>query len=228
MATEEDEELDSSVIGTKDYWEKCYAQELDNYNEFGDFGEIWFGLKNSRRIVNWIKDNLTDKDSLKVLDIGCGNGFLLLELAKLGYKQLFGVDYSPNSIKFCQQIVDKELESKNITFEELDILSDNWSDTSVVSNKKFDCVIDKGTYDAICLMPGTDISLIRDKYRQFVTKISSEHSIFILMSCNFTKCQLYKHLNLQSFDLVHEIESPSISFGGQRGSQVTGLVLRKR
>lgn len=231
MASEDnDEELSSSVIGTKDYWDKCYAQELDNYNEFGDFGEIWFGLKNSRRIVNWIRDNVSDKDTIKVLDIGCGNGFLLLELAKLGYRQLYGVDYSPISIEFCRQVALKELQSIDcsIIFEELDIISDNKSDKSVVLNQKFDCLIDKGTFDAICLMPETDLTLVRDKYRRFVTTHMSKNSVFILMSCNFTKSQLYKHLNLDdSFQLIYEMESPSICFGGQTGSQVTGLVLKK-
>ena len=226
---EDDEVLNSSLIGTKDYWEECYEKELKNYSEFGDFGEIWFGLKNSRKIVNWIRDNRTDLET-KVLDIGCGNGFLLIELAKLGYKQLFGADYSSNSIKFCRQMAEKELKSKNISivFQELDILSDVFSDESFILKQKFDCLIDKGTYDAICLQPNVDITQIREKYSNFVLKVMSENSVFILMSCNFTKRQLFKDLKIsESFALIHEIESPVFSFGGQTGSQVTGLVLTK-
>ena len=86
MSSERDEESakewNSSVIGTKDYWNQCYETELKNYEDFGDFGEIWFGIKINGQIVNWIRDNLSDKQKTTILDIGCGKRISLKRFGK--------------------------------------------------------------------------------------------------------------------------------------------------
>lgn len=229
MNDNSDEDLiNGSLIGTKDYWDNCYENEIKNFNDFGDLGEVWFGLKNSSKIIDWIEKNV-DKQSDTIVDIGCGNGLLLIQMAKKGFKHLFGVDYSSKSIDLCKEIARKELKTELlINFEVFDILSDNLETNSFVNKTKFDCIIDKGTYDAICLMPNIDISDVRQKYRNSILRLISSNGIFIIMSCNFTKEELYKHLILNnSFVLLHEIKSPNFCFGGQTGNQVTGLVLKK-
>ena len=76
-------------------------------------------------------------------------------------------------------------------------------------------------------MPDVDINQIKHKYKKFLLNVLSENSIFILISCNFTKSQLFEDLMLEkSFILLHEIKSPTFNFGGQTGAQVTGLVLK--
>lgn len=35
------EELNSSELGTKEYWDKSYDVEIKNYKNHGDVGEIW-------------------------------------------------------------------------------------------------------------------------------------------------------------------------------------------
>lgn len=225
----DEEEINSSLIGTKEYWDKCYETESDNYKDFGDFGEIWFGIKNSLKIIEWI-DRHIDKENDLVLDIGCGNGLVVIQLAKKGFKQLFGVDYSSNSIQLCKQIAQKELktEEKLINFEVIDILCDTFESNSCIFNQKFNCIIDKGTYDAICLMPNIDINTIRQKYINSILRLISKNSIFIIMSCNWTKDQLHKHLMLnQLFVLIHEFQTPVFCFAGKAGNPVTGLVLKK-
>ncbi|KAI9384489.1 hypothetical protein POPTR_012G068600v4 [Populus trichocarpa] len=46
--------------------------------------------------------------SWSVLDIGTGNGLLLHELAKQGFSDLTGVDYSEGSIKLARTLADRD------------------------------------------------------------------------------------------------------------------------
>jgi 2-polyprenyl-3-methyl-5-hydroxy-6-metoxy-1,4-benzoquinol methylase len=52
------------------------------------------------RIINW----LPKSKNIKVLDIGCGYGNLLLALKNAGYNNLTGIDISEEQIKVAQQL----------------------------------------------------------------------------------------------------------------------------
>lgn len=41
----------------------------------------------------------------RILDAGCGDGFILGELKKLGFKDLYGVDYSEKAVNFAKLLV---------------------------------------------------------------------------------------------------------------------------
>ena len=45
--------------------------------------------------------------STSILDVGTGNALLPLELAKLGYTDLTGSDYSPQSIALARQLTSR-------------------------------------------------------------------------------------------------------------------------
>lgn len=32
-------------------WERIYSEELDNFKEHGDVGEIWFGRNNTLKVI---------------------------------------------------------------------------------------------------------------------------------------------------------------------------------
>ena len=65
--------------------------------------------QNEEKVFRWTKRyilrnylshiNNYDKESAKVLDIGCGRGYFLAGLQYFGYKNLFGVDLSPDDIE---------------------------------------------------------------------------------------------------------------------------------
>lgn len=69
--TDQIEELESSELGTKDYWESSYETEIRNYRDHGDVGEIWFDEDSQLRIIRWIErqeDRLQQDDSF--IDLG--------------------------------------------------------------------------------------------------------------------------------------------------------------
>ena len=43
-SSSDDADLDSSELGTHEYWQSQYAKELHNLKEHDDEGEIWYGL----------------------------------------------------------------------------------------------------------------------------------------------------------------------------------------
>ncbi|KAG8196039.1 hypothetical protein JTE90_029008 [Oedothorax gibbosus] len=212
---------ESCELGKKEYWEEFYSIELENFGDSGDTGEIWFGKKNLERIVNWLCKNEVDKD-LPILDVGCGNAMTLVSLAKAGYTDLTGVDYAQEAIDLSKKIVEQK--NLNITLETLDFLGANLDSSSALYSKKFHIVIDKGTYDAICL-DRQNAALKRKKYIEQVLRILSSAGFFLLFSCNWTKDELLQHFD--AFSIHDEIDIPSISFGGKSGQTVTALVLKK-
>ena len=236
----DDEHITESDLGTKSYWDDFYNTELENFENNGNCGETWFGKPNTHKIIEWIAERCgkTSKFLLVIYnlfmilfgstglicDIGCGNGYMLSKLACKGFltSMLVGIDYSEQAINFCKKLYSQNDITKDIRFEVVDILQNNFT------SEKFDIIIDKGTYDAICLMPNGDIQLNRQKYWYFITKhLKNENSYFVIMSCNFTKEELLKFLlQNDAFQLIHEFETPKLLFGGKEGSQVTGLVMK--
>lgn len=62
-------------------------------------------------MVHWtdelLRSRLGDALEASVLDLGTGNGSFLLELAKLGYRNLSGCDYSEQSIALARAIAQR-------------------------------------------------------------------------------------------------------------------------
>lgn len=43
--------LKPTKLGTKSYWDAQYTEEVSNYDELGDEGEIWFGQESVDKMV---------------------------------------------------------------------------------------------------------------------------------------------------------------------------------
>ena len=104
-------------------WDQQYQTELENFLDHGDIGEIWFGKRVMDTIVTYI-DGKIDRESASILDLGSGNGVLLIHLvfnsfrhpfselmfllfppkARKGFRRLTGVDYVPSAIKLARTI----------------------------------------------------------------------------------------------------------------------------
>ncbi|CUM66895.1 uncharacterized protein PRCAT00004580001 [Priceomyces carsonii] len=176
----------------------------------------------------------------RVIDLGTGNGHLLFQLhedfEEEGLSIQFeycGIDYSPASVKFAQEIADKQYSEVDVKFEQADLLLK--SSPFIELNKgKFDILLDKGTLDAIALNqnPLTDFGgkLGMDVYASQVSQLMHKSSVLLITSCNFTEEELIKIISEDKstgLSVWDKINYPSIKFGGQTGSTICTIAFIK-
>jgi len=226
------------------FWDRHYEDELRNFDDAGDEGEVWFGKglsrKVSARIVDLIKEDTSLPDDISVLDIGCGNAFLLIDLAQRLRPELhqkrasfLGLDYSSNSIELCKRIIDargltEEILSCQCDFLDLDQLNE------ITRSQTFDFVIDVGTYDAILLLGGEDQGKLSSTKKSYMTSLYSvvrSGSIYVLASCNHTQDELMELFHIscpkkRGNKLIGCIDTPKFQFGGKTGSKVCCLIFK--
>lgn len=94
------------------------------------------------RIIKWIlkNDKIQKTDSL--IDLGSGNGMMLIELAREGFKSLTGVDYSDLAVKLATEIAKDQDLNDVITYKQVDLLSAE----EVAALGRFRLLHDKGKY----------------------------------------------------------------------------------
>ena len=215
------EDLPSSRLGTFDYWEALYQTELGNYDDNPeDHGEVWFGKRVESKLAMFIEENFSKTSS--ILDIGCGNGHFVKRLCETGFTQLTGIDYSESAIRLAQKICN------SATFRQCDIL-----DESQTLASKFDLIFDKGTFDAICLIPSHEECksyLLAGRYSKFIEKCLHSHTKLIITSCNWTRDELVKlfSMNWIPDDSFPPIEHSTLRFGNSQGQNVTSIVFKKK
>src|ERR1700742_1764845 len=102
-------------------------------------------------MVDWCLDNVPPSLPHSILEIGSGNGILLISLIEKGYnpKLIQGIDYSPGAVQLAQKVASARggLFSR-ITYNTCDFLHDDIP-TLDGQHPPFQLILDKGTYDAI-------------------------------------------------------------------------------
>ncbi|KAL1360323.1 hypothetical protein HN51_005689 [Arachis hypogaea] len=263
---EPDADAVSSMLGFQSYWDAAYAGELTNFREHGHAGEVWFGADVMEVVASWTKDLCVDisqgripnhvddvkaeaselgnkvLSSWSVLDIGTGNGLLLQELAKQGFSDLTGTDYSEGAISLAQSVANRD------GFSDIKFLVDDVLATKL--EQEFQLVMDKGTLDAIGLHPDGPVK--RMMYWDSVAKLVAPGGVLVITSCNSTKDELIQEVesfNRRKIAAAQEVEGakddescrdpifqylshvrtyPTFMFGGSVGSRVaTVAFLRK-
>lgn len=218
----DDTELGGSELGTHAYWERSYGREIANYRTHGDVGEVWFDEDSQLRVIKWmLKRANTLPTDARIIDLGCGNGMMLIELAREGYTNLTGTDYSPLAIQLAQSIASDQ--GISISYRVGDLLAD----TFAAEFGQFAVVHDKGTYDAISLHPEQP----REKRELYIANVhrlvaDTAGAVLIVTSCNWTEPELCAAF-AGRFEKLDAIPTPSFMFGGRVGSVVTSLVFRK-
>ncbi|XP_071731312.1 uncharacterized protein [Rutidosis leptorrhynchoides] len=255
---EPDAETITSMLGFQSYWDTTYADELTNFREHGHAGEVWFGDDVMERVASWTKDlcsqiaqkqlqnhheneyenselgshGETDLAAWSVLDVGTGNGLLLQELAKQGFSDLTGTDYSEGAVNLARNLADRD------GFSSIKLLVDDILETKL--DKKFHLVTDKGTLDAIGLHPDGPIKRIM--YWESISKLVAPGGLLVITSCNHTRDELVQEVenynqrkialtgspgeleectNFPIFSYLDHIRTyPTFMFGGSVGSRV--------
>ncbi|TDH01360.1 hypothetical protein EPR50_G00179760 [Perca flavescens] len=212
-----DNDFEPSKLGTKEYWEDAYQKELETFTDIGDVGEIWFGEGSMSRVLRWM-DKANIPENAAILDIGTGNGAFLVELAKHGYRNLTGIDYSSASVELARTILHTE-GLTDVTVKEMDFLNCHGD------LKGFDVCIDKGTFDAISLNPDNSKEG-KKMYLKVLKDALKDKGFFAVTSCNWTKEQLLDRFS-EGFDFVQELPTTSFQFGGKTGNSVTALIFKR-
>ncbi|KAM7541282.1 hypothetical protein Aperf_G00000033613 [Anoplocephala perfoliata] len=236
------DELEPSTLGSKQYWNEYYIRELKNFEEFDDEGDIWFGKFNEQRMIKYLENAKTPHD-VRILDVGCGNGHFCLELAKRGYSSVTGIDYSEVAINLANKLASKHELSCKVCYMCVNILSlDSVKEFCASSFAAYDVAIDKGTFDAITLIPDdTDPSKIsekvRDIYVQNIHHLLLPNGTFMITSCNWSADELLNEFERPQttnkavrkvFEFVYEVPPlNTFTFGGKTGADTVCLVFRR-
>lgn len=204
----EGDEEEGSVLGLRSHWDQTYADELSNFHESGQPGEIWFGDSVLEISAEWIarmaalSGNLSDSNSegsspspdggstsaplcgqavnWHVLDLGMGNGLLLHALARHGFADLTGTDYCEAAVELARAVAHRAGLS-HINFVVDDVL-----DSRLEGH--YDLITDKGTFDAVKLHPeGRNHKKI---YRKTVERLLASGGLLVITSCNNTHDEL--------------------------------------
>ncbi|CBX91701.1 hypothetical protein IAQ61_010997 [Plenodomus lingam] len=233
--------LEPSELGTKSYWDAAYTLENSNFSSnLTDEGTVWFSDAGAEERMLAFLEELAEEEVLhkaaesedrgasRFLDLGTGNGHLLFALREEEWNgELVGIDYSDHSVTLAETIRSaKDERYADIAFHAWDILSQSpgkWLGSG------FDVVLDKGTFDAICLSQDTDAQgrRICESYRQKVEPLVKNGGRFLITSCNWTEEELKGWFNTGSFILEGKVKYPSFTFGGKTGSSVVTLCFRK-
>ncbi|OLL21896.1 Protein-lysine N-methyltransferase efm4 [Neolecta irregularis DAH-3] len=165
---------------------------------------------------------MKDSEELSILDVGTGNGHLLLAIYDNGYTKcrLIGTDISPVSIELSQAIA-KARGISSVIFRQQDLIKE-------AGNEQYRLVLDKGTFDAISLTDELrDGRRLNKIYAANIHNILSDDGIFLITSCNWTKKELIARFGDFGLEYHSEIKYPTYEFGGQKGQTITSVAFVK-
>ena len=98
--------LNCSLLYASEIYEEEYSNQLYNESTF-DYSDEIKGLTKSysKCLIDGLKVLKNDKENF--LEIGCGNGFMLKEAIKIGFKNVKGIEPSKEAINYADEEVKK-------------------------------------------------------------------------------------------------------------------------
>ncbi|KAG5972658.1 hypothetical protein E4U55_000782 [Claviceps digitariae] len=213
--------------------------------------------------------SVLSKKTASLLDLGCGNGSMLFSLREQGWHgPALGVDYSPQSVELARQVClakagektdededeDKTMQSE-VRFAEWDIMKGSYETVlqgtgtgtgTGTDGQAWDVVLDKGTFDAVCLSGERteEGRRVCEVYGERVLPLVRRGGVFLITSCNWTEEELTRwfvgsrrdgddgadtesHAEEGRFVPAGRIEYRTFSFGGVKGQTISTLCFRK-
>ena len=191
------------------------------------------------------KRDAKDNPASRFLDLGSGNGHFLFALRDDGWHgHMVGIDYSEESVKLARCIAASraaEYEGDRYhkssvssagrpAFNTYDILNPSHENPDWSQNG-FDCLLDKGTFDAVSLSTAQDVEGRHgsDIYALRVQRFIRPNGFLVVTSCNWTEDELCAWFVTPQTKLnfFGRIEYPSFRFGGKSGQSIVTLCFCK-
>ncbi|EGY14892.1 uncharacterized protein VDAG_06382 [Verticillium dahliae VdLs.17] len=201
------------------------------------------------------------------LDLGCGNGSLLFALRDDGWAgRMLCVDYSERSVALARQIAaarraaqededtdaaggegggggeDRDADGEGeaqIGFAEWDVLRGDFGAVLDGPQREgWSVVLDKGTFDAVCLSGEQDAATgrrVSEGYRARVLALVKEGGLFLVTSCNWTEDELRAWFEgagdggaAGKLVMVGRVAYPSFQFGGAKGQAISTVAFQRQ
>ncbi|KAI9891362.1 MAG: hypothetical protein M1814_002875 [Vezdaea aestivalis] len=223
-------------------WDSFYTTELSSApSESTD----WFSTSNAtRRITTYTRETLQLPLGSSILDLGCGNGRLVFSLAEAGFGasstakgRLLGVDYSETAVQLAREVgrgLGYEL-GRQVELRKWDVLKGDVKELGGLEVEAgWDLVLDKGTFDAVCLSTeeetgeGAGGRRAYETYPEKVAGLVKSGGRVLVTSCNWTEEELKVWFERDgTLKLEGQIEYPTFKFGGKTGQAVCSVCFRK-
>ena len=129
----------------KHYWDKFFARRDSPFEWYGEYADLCHVLHSYVKPAN------------KTLVVGCGNSKLSEQLYDAGYHAIDNIDISEIVIR--QMAARNKQKRPKMTFAVMDVRRMDYGDSA------YDCVIDKGTLDA--LLTDTELETVEKVDRMF-------------------------------------------------------------
>ncbi|KAG7089479.1 hypothetical protein E1B28_011161 [Marasmius oreades] len=193
-----------------------------------------FGVESVEKMVSWVMENTPPSSDPFVLEVGSGNGTLILALLEKNYlaQNLAGIDYSADAVKLSK-LVAAAKEADVVTFSACDFLYEDPPHLPHMDPTKtdvWDLLLDKGTYDAIALgnkdEQGHSPAI---HYPSRAARLIRPGGFFLITSCNFTEEELKVNFISEATGFKHHsrIQHPTFTFGGKSGSVCCSVAFQK-
>ncbi|KAI9653757.1 MAG: hypothetical protein M1821_006952 [Bathelium mastoideum] len=183
---------------------------------------------------------LLNPATARILDLGTGNGHLLLALAEEGWRgEKVGVDYSAQAVALARRVAEAEGRGE-IQFRVWDVVRGERPSSEVDGEKEeegrewirdgFDLVLDKGTFDAVSLSADRDGEGRSgcEGYKQRVQELVRKGGFVLVTSCNWTEEELRGWFENEDLEYWGKVKYPSFTFGGVKGQTICTLCFRRR
>ncbi len=146
----------------------------------------WVSAEEKAKAIASLLKRYGLSENSRILEVGCGNGRILINLAKLGFQNLVGVDISPIFIEDARRRACKHGVSDKVEF----VVGDAKRLSEVLKNRVFDAVIFVWTSVIGYGTREDDVLILRE-----CRKVSHEGSyLFILEHANRDRAALVHSL----------------------------------
>ncbi|KQK06474.1 EEF1A lysine methyltransferase 4 isoform X2 [Brachypodium distachyon] len=159
----------SKDFGAAAYWDARYSSS--SHSTGGKDGGGFFDWYQSYQALRPLLRDCVPTSS-RVLMLGCGNSLLSEDMVKDGYEDILNIDISSVVI---EQMSEKHMDIPQLTYMQFDV-----REMSFFEDGSFDCIIDKGTLDA--MMCGDDAPHGASRMLAEVARLIRPGGIYMLIT----------------------------------------------